>query len=223
MGMRQPQALIFDLDGTLFKTETLSLPAYHRTFDQLRVEGLFSGDTPPESRFLSGLGLLLPELWKNVLPDASKETRLRADSLLLRYQMKLLREGYGELYPGVAHTLQVLYQRGYKLYVASNGLEKYVKEVIRATGLSAFFTALYSAGEFQTPSKAELVRLLMGNHQLESAWMCGDRLSDVEAGRLNGLYVVGCNYAGFHVDEELNQANIVISSFLDLLNCLPQE
>lgn len=221
MRMNQPQALIFDLDGTLFKSETLSLPAYHRMFDQLRAEGLFSGPTPPESRFLSSLGLLLSEIWKNVLPDASEETRLRADSLLLSYQMQLLREGYGELYSGVAKTLQVLCQRGYKLYVASNGLEKYVKEVIRATGLSSFFTALYSAGEFQTQSKVELVRLLMESHQLEFAWMCGDRLSDVEAGRANGLYVVGCNYAGFHVDGELNRANIVISSFPDVLNCLP--
>ncbi|UUZ93287.1 hypothetical protein LJK87_00265 [Paenibacillus sp. P25] len=27
--------------------------------------------------------------------------------------------------------------------------------------------------------------------------MVGDRSSDVEAGRANGLFVVGCDYAGF--------------------------
>ncbi|UUZ80601.1 hypothetical protein LJK88_38035 [Paenibacillus sp. P26] len=37
-----PEAMIFDLDGTLFQTET-PLPAYHATFDRLRAEGLYEG------------------------------------------------------------------------------------------------------------------------------------------------------------------------------------
>lgn len=223
MGMRRPQAVIFDLDGTLFKTETLSLPAYHRTFDQLRREGLFSGATPPEERFLHSLGMLLPEIWSNVLPDAPNDVRVRANELLLDYQMQFLRAGYGELYPGVLATLENLHRRGYKLCVASNGVEEYVKGVIHATGLSPLFTVLYSAGEFQTASKVELVRLLLQRYPFASAWMCGDRLSDVEAGLQNGLPVVGCTYGGFHAKDELQQANMMISSFAELLDYLPQE
>ncbi len=52
----KPEAMIFDLDGTLFQTETLLLPAYYATFDQLRKEGLFQGETPPEKHILGALG-----------------------------------------------------------------------------------------------------------------------------------------------------------------------
>lgn len=214
--VEKPQALIFDLDGTLFRTESLSLDAYHATFEQLREEGLFEGPTPPEERFLSSLGLLLEEIWKRVIPDSSPEVRRRADELLLVHQMRLLEAGLGELYEGVADTLRVLHTRGYQLFVASNGLEGYVKGVVTHMGLADLFTDVYSAGEYETNTKVDLVRLLMTKHNLKSAWMCGDRSSDVEAGRENGLFVVGCNYAGFNQEKELQGANLVLFSFAEI-------
>ncbi|MFD1677585.1 HAD hydrolase-like protein [Alicyclobacillus fodiniaquatilis] len=212
----RPEALIFDLDGTLFRTETLSLPAYHATFDQLRAEGLFLEETPAEEKFLKSLGLLLSEIWENVMPNGSQAARDRANQLLLHHQSKLLKQGLGEMYPDVATTLEKLHDRGYKLYVASNGLEQYVKEVIQEKGLAPLFAGLYSAGEFQTQSKIDLVRLLLEQHHLQSAWMCGDRSSDVEAGKANGLFVVGCNYGGFHQAEELRHADLLLSLFGEL-------
>lgn len=216
----KPEALIIDLDGTLFKTETLSLPAYHAAFNQLRSEGLYTGETPPEERFLSSLGLLLPEIWARVIPDTSEQTRARADELLLFHQLRLLKQGLGELYPGVQSTLEALHGRGHRLFVASNGLESYVKEVVHHQGIDRLFTALYSAGEYQTSSKVQLVRLLLDTYHIEAAWMCGDRSSDVEAGAENGLYVVGCSYGGFHQAEELKDADVVITAFPELLDNL---
>jgi phosphoglycolate phosphatase len=217
----RPQALIFDLDGTLFKAEILTVPAFQMTFEQLREEGLYAGDIPPAERFLENVGALLSEIWARVLPNHSHETRERANVLLLEYQMKLLRDGVGELYEGVEETLKNLHDQGYKLFVASNGVEDYVKVVVQNMGLSPLFTAIYSAGEFQTQSKVELVRRLVETYRIESAWMCGDRLSDVEAGVQNGLYVVGCNYGDFHAERELQNADVVITSFTNLPDCLP--
>ncbi|GGI99906.1 MTA/SAH nucleosidase [Alicyclobacillus cellulosilyticus] len=213
-----PEAILFDLDGTLFRTETLSLPAYHATFDRLRAEGLWQGATPPEERFLGSLGMLLPEIWRRVLgDDASPQLVQRADALLLEQQLQKLREGFGVLYPGVAETLAALADRGIRLFVASNGLEAYVKEVIRHKGVARLFTGLYSAGEYRTRSKVELVRLILDQHGIRRAWMVGDRASDVEAGKENGLFVVGCDYAAFHEDGELQGADVVIHAFSELL------
>ncbi|MCL6441933.1 MAG: HAD hydrolase-like protein [Alicyclobacillus sp.] len=216
----KPQALIFDLDGTLFRTETLSIAAYHETVEQLRREGLYVGETPADETFLSSLGLLLSEIWERVLPDTSNEVRSRANELLLYHQLKRLAEGQGELYPGVKPTLEELHRRGYQLFVASNGLESYVKGVIRHKELGPLFTDVYSAGEYQTRSKIDLVRLLLDTHHIQDAWMCGDRSSDVEAGIANHLLVVGCNYGGFNRDGELRHATIVLHSFPDLLEHL---
>ncbi|UOF91277.1 HAD-IA family hydrolase [Fodinisporobacter ferrooxydans] len=214
----QPEAVIFDLDGTLFRAETILVPAYHRTFEQLRKEGLYTGDTPPEEKILGGLGMLLEQIWKRVMPDASALVYSRANELLLHYQLEELKQGTGKLYAGVETGINILYEQGYQLFVASNGLENYVKEVIRYSGLAPFFKALYSAGEFQTKSKVDLVRLLMETYSIRSAWMVGDRSSDVEAGKANGLYVVGCNYSGFGQEEELDGADLIISSFDCLVN-----
>ena len=138
----RPEALIFDLDGTLFQTETLLLPAYHAAFDQLKKEGLFTGETPPEERILSSLGQLLEQIWMNVMPEASNEARLRMDILLLAKQMEYLGQGMGTLYPEVEATLKRLHQEGVRLFVASNGLEGYVKHVMQAKGLAPLFEGL---------------------------------------------------------------------------------
>jgi phosphoglycolate phosphatase-like HAD superfamily hydrolase len=212
-----PEALIFDLDGTLFQTETLLIPAYYRLFDQLRHEALFEGDTPDVSLILGSLGMLLEDVWKRVIPGASLQTRERANVLLLQYQLEGLKAGVGELYPDVASTLSQLHLRGIRLFVASNGLEAYVKGVIADKGLDELFEGLYSAGEFETRSKVDLVNLLMDEYDIQSAWMVGDRSSDVEAGKGNHLYVVGCNYADFGHPEELKEADVVINKFTELL------
>lgn len=218
----RPDAMIFDLDGTLFQTETLLLPAYHATFDQLRKEGRYRGETPPEQAILSGLGLLLEQIWQQVMPEADLSVHERANELLLDFQVEGLSRGEGVLYEGVADTLRELRRRGVKLLVASNGLEGYVKGVIRAHGLEPLFEegGLYSAGEYRTRSKVELVRQLLDKHDLKAAWMVGDRSSDVEAGRENGLLVVGCDYAGFRKEGELDGADVRISRFSELLELL---
>ncbi|MNP61949.1 bifunctional 5'-methylthioadenosine/S-adenosylhomocysteine nucleosidase/phosphatase [compost metagenome] len=79
------------------------------------------------------------------------------------------------------------------------------------------FEGLYSAGEYKTATKADLVKLLMDDHQVSSAWMVGDRSSDVEAGKKNGQTVIGCAYAGFGQGQELAGADVLIRSFDELI------
>jgi phosphoglycolate phosphatase-like HAD superfamily hydrolase len=212
--------MLFDLDGTLFKAETVMLPAYYKVFDRLREEGLHEGATPPEERLLGSLGLLLEHIWRNVIPDSPVEVRERANDLLLEYQLVVLQDGVGELYGGVKETLTQLKERGMRLFVASNGMEGYVKGVVQAMGIAPLFDALYSAGEYQTRSKVDLVKLLMTTHGVETAWMVGDRSSDVEAGKKNGLFVIGCDYADFSKSGELDGADVTIRDFERILDHL---
>lgn len=216
--MTSPQAMIFDMDGTLFQTETLLIPAYHRLFDRLREEGLFEGPTPPEEIILSSLGMLLEAIWNRVMPDASEEAKRRADELLLEEELSGLTGGASKLYPEVSNTLKALHEQGIKLFVASNGLEPYVLGVADAHEISPYFDGLYSAGGYQTETKVDLVRILLEEHQIDNAWMVGDRSSDVEAGKKNGLTVVGCKYAGFGDDHELDGSDHFIHHFSELLD-----
>jgi len=220
--LKKPEAMIFDMDGTLFKTETLLIPAYHQLFDRLREEKLYEGDTPPDELMLSCLGMLLEDIWKKVIPDCNEAVHRRADELLLELELSGLKENTSELYPEVKETLEALKARGIRLFVASNGLEHYVKGVAEAHGITSLFEGIYSAGEYMTPSKVDLVRLLLDNHGVTSAWMVGDRSSDVEAGKKNGQTVVGCAYAEFGDSAELDGSDVLIRSFGELISLADQ-
>lgn len=214
----RPEAMIFDMDGTLFRTESLLITAYDRVFDTLRSEKLHEGPTPPEDLMLGSLGMLLADIWQRVMPEGSPEAHRRADELLLQYELSGLNEGIAELYPQVKETLAELQREGVKLFVASNGLEEYIQAIVKTFGMDELFTGLYSAGGRGTATKVELVRLLKSEHGIDSAWMVGDRSSDVEAGKENGLAVIGCQYAGFGQEQELQGSDVIIRQFDELLD-----
>ena len=218
----KPEAAIFDMDGTLFRTETLLEYAHGRLFKQLQEEGLYPV-VPPLQAVLDCLGMLLPDIWRKVMPDASEEARSRADELLLEHEIGGLEAGKGLLYPGVVETLETLRGRGVKLFVASNGLQPYVEAIANHRGIAHLFDGLYTAGGRRTETKAELVGLLLREHGIREAWMVGDRSSDVDAGLKNGLQTVGCAYAAFGKPEELAGCHVVIRSFRELLDLLPDE
>ncbi|WP_168122775.1 HAD family hydrolase [Paenibacillus sp. HB172176] len=219
----KPLAVIFDMDGTLFETDTLLIEVHRRVFQTLREEGLYMQDAPPVEKLLACLGMVLDDLWRKVMPDSTIEARRRADELLLQYELEGLQAGEGMLYAHVRETLEELHVRGVKLFVASNGLEDYVKGVAKFKDIDHLFQGLYSAGEFATASKVDLVARLLRDHGLDnvddksSIWMVGDRSSDVEAGKKNDIQAIGCAYAGYGKASELGGADRQISDFRELL------
>lgn len=215
--LTKPEAMIFDMDGTLFKTETLLVPVFHQVFDRLREERLYEGETPPEELILSCLGMLLPEIWKKCCRTKARRCAGGPTSCCSNWSWPDWKELPSELYPQVRETLTRLKERGVRLFVASNGLEHYVKGVADTHGILPLFEGLYSAGEYRTASKVDLVKLLLDNHAIRTAWMVGDRSSDVEAGKKNGQTVIGCAYAGFGNDRELAGADALIGAFEELL------
>ncbi|WP_223879917.1 HAD family hydrolase [Paenibacillus spiritus] len=216
-GLQRPEAIIFDMDGTLFQTESLLLPAYHKMFDILREEGLYQGPTPPDERILSGLGMLLKDIWMKVIPEADESVHRRADEVLLKLEIEGIESGAGKLYPEVESTLRALKDKGFRLFVASNGLENYIHSIVVVNRMEDLFDGLYSAGKQGTETKVELVRMLLEENGITRAWMVGDRSSDVQAGQENGQTVIGCAYAGFGKNDELKGSDVIIHSFAELL------
>lgn len=218
--MSTQYAVFFDMDGTLLQTEKLAIPAFLRTFDDLRNQQLWNGRTPTESELTNVLGMTLEDLWKTLLPDASDDVKHVADRLMLKHELDLLKEGVTDLYPGVRQVLMELKSKGISLFVASNGLEKYIDAVCEHFELKRIFTDLYSAGRFQTKSKNDLVNQLINDYGIEQAVMVGDRHSDVEAGKSNRLLTIGCDF-GFAKPGELEQADHIITQFDQLVSHLP--
>jgi phosphoglycolate phosphatase len=215
------QAVIFDVDGTLYQTERVAIPAFRRTFESLRREGLYQGAPPSEEKILSCFGMTIPELWETLLPDASMDVRDRANERLASYEIELMKEGEGRLYPSVVEVLSSLHKQKIRLYVASNGEERYVNTVLETTGIAPLIHKAYAAGTYKTEKKSELVALLLRAQNLQRAVMVGDRRSDIEAGRDHGLPTVGCDF-GFADADELVDATVLIKRFDQLPDVLFQ-
>jgi phosphoglycolate phosphatase len=214
MLLKEISTLIFDLDGTLFQTEKMALPAFRCTFERLMEQGICQR-MPSGEQMTSVFGMTTADLWKTLLPTASDEERALADEILLEEELAHLNKGYGELYPHVWETLSYFQSRRLRLYIASNGGERYVKGVARAMGIERFFLHIYSAGEYKTARKEDLVARLLADDGGRPAVMVGDRQSDVKAGKENGLFVVGCDF-GFARPHELDGADRIIHHFSEL-------
>lgn len=212
-------SIIFDLDGTLFQTDKLVVPAFDATIKQLRNEGFSSVDLPKKEDILSVVGLTTEKIWNILLPNLPEDFHEKANKILLENELSSINDGYGALYPGVIETLIELKNRGYRLFIASNGLKEYVYGVTNAFRINHLFEAMYSAGEFNTNIKTDLVKKLILDYKINKAAMVGDRSSDVEAGIGNNLYVIGCDF-GFSSKNELENANTLINEFTQLLDII---
>jgi phosphoglycolate phosphatase len=210
-----PFAVIFDMDGTLFQTETVLVPALHKTFDRLRCEGLWQGDTPVE-KYLQILGVPLPEVWRRLMPKADEAVRRQADAWFLEDIIDEIEQGNGRLYPEVLTTLAELVKQGIPLFVASNGRQRYLAAIRTAFQLERYFIDFYSLDRFSLPSKSTLVKQLLNDYQIERAVMVGDRCSDIEAAKDNGIWSIGCRF-GFANDEELRGADVIIHQFSEIV------
>lgn len=214
-------AIIFDLDGTLFQTEKLAIPAFRNALERLRRADMFERSMPTDEEIQSVFGLTHEEIWNRLLPGADEQVKKMADQWMLEEELHGLQHGRGELYPGVEETLNRLKQDGWRLFIASNGILPYVKGVLATFQLLPLFSGIYTAGEYRTHEKKELVSILIKEHKVTGGYMVGDRSSDVEAGLANGLTVIGCQYAGFpnfSGERELDGAHVVIGTFPDLLD-----
>jgi phosphoglycolate phosphatase len=208
-------AIIFDMDGTLFQTEKILVPALHKTFAQLRKEDKWEGETPVE-QYLQILGVTLKEVWRQLLPNAIEGTREQADQLFLGYLVEEIKNGNGKLYPQVKESIQMINQIGIPMFVASNGLEHYIRAICEYYELGTYFVDQYSAGRFNCSSKSILVQMLIEKYGIKEAVMVGDRLSDIEAGKQNGLWTIGCHF-GFANEKELMDADYLIKSFQEII------
>jgi phosphoglycolate phosphatase-like HAD superfamily hydrolase len=198
--------LIFDLDGTLFHTETVTVPAAREAFE---AHGL----TPPDdAEICSFIGRTSAEYnaWlRGLCPSDIAEQIIRTAA---QRELKLIGER-GRLYPGVPEALTELRAAAAKLAVCSNGSGRYVETVLATHAIDGFFDVV----RFRRPidaSKQQMVGELLKqlrNGPRQPGVVIGDRHDDVEAARANGLRAVGCVY-GYGGDGELDAADAVAKS-----------
>ncbi len=200
--------LIFDLDGTLYRTESSFVRTMRRVYEEHGVAH------PGDGAILAMVGETF-ETFLDWLIDqgfGSGRTPLREE--IGRAELEAIRD-YGELYDGVPETLRELQKRGCRLALCTNGDRRYVDGVLGRGRILSLFERL-STLEAGGRSKSERVGDLIREFRPRCPIMVGDRYHDLEAARSNGCRMVGALY-GYACNEELEGADATITSFPELL------
>jgi phosphoglycolate phosphatase len=189
--------LIFDLDGTLFRTDTVSIPAVQSA---LRAAGF---PPPPDEAVIEFFGRPLQDFraWAyRTYPGITEQVLDSVDE----WELQLVRER-GKLYPGVHETLTALRAAMEHLAVCSNGPGPYVQQVVTSHGLAPYFDAVRWPRDGDT-GKPGMVAELLARFSGRPAAVIGDRWDDIAAARESGILAIASAY-GFGGAQEIAGAD----------------
>ncbi|QOS77144.1 HAD hydrolase-like protein [Paenibacillus sp. JNUCC31] len=208
------QSLIFDMDGTLFQTGKILEVSLEEAFDRLRSLKVWDTVTPIE-KYREIMGVPLPKVWEALLPNHSDEVRKETDAYFLEVLIKNIRCGKGALYPNVMEIFTHLKENNCSIYIASNGLKEYLNAIVGYYNLDNWVTETFSIQQIESLNKSDLVQSIIVKYGISSGAVVGDRLSDINAAKDNGLVSIGCNF-DFAQSDELAHADIVINDLIEL-------
>ncbi|WP_305452768.1 HAD family hydrolase [Bacillus mycoides] len=214
------QALIFDMDGTLFQTDKILELSLDDTFDHLRSLQLWNTITPID-KYREIMGVPLPKVWEALLPNHSNEVREQTDAYFLERLIENIKRGNGALYPNVKEVFSFIKENNCSVYIASNGLTEYLQAIVSYYGLDQWVTEIFSIEQIHSLNKGDLVKGILKKYDIQEAAVVGDRLSDINAAKDNGLIAIGCNF-DFAQEDELAHADLVIDDLMELTGILPE-
>lgn len=213
-------SLIFDMDGTLFQTDTVLELSLDDTFTRLTALDLWDSDTPI-AQYRKIMGIPLPKVWETLLPNHSLQIREEANGFFHERLIGNIENGNGALYPNVEKLFVHLKNEGYPIYIASNGLTVYLNAIVKFYHLDQWVTETFSIQQISSLDKGDLVSEIVKKYSIKSGAVIGDRLSDINAARANNLLAVGCRF-DFAQETEFAQADYVIEDLAELEDLLPE-
>ncbi|MBA7638310.1 Phosphoglycolate phosphatase [subsurface metagenome] len=217
-------AIIFDLDGTLFKTSALSEPAFRLIVEAIRSQKGIEMDYFSSEEVASFIGHTFNEVWEMAFARHLPGEKEYIHHTMQEAERKMLMAGAGALYAGIPELLQKTSEEGYRLYLASNCSEFYMQPVIEKTDIAHHFTATYPIGRYHYMSdKSELLSLIIAENPHETGFITvGDREMDITAAQENHLGSIGVLW-GFGGEHELSSADLLAGSPQQLCTMLIKE
>ena len=212
------KALIFDMDGTLFQTDRILELSLDDTFNYLRTQGKWEGETPIE-KYREIMGVPLPKVWETLLPDHSIDVREQTNVYFLESLIENINNSKGALYPNVKEVFSYLTKNNWSVFIASNGLKEYLNAIVRYYHLDNWVTETFSIQQIKSLNKSDLVQDIVKKYGITNAAVVGDRLSDIKAAKDNGLVAIVCNF-DFAQEDELAKADFVIYDLIELKEVL---
>jgi phosphoglycolate phosphatase len=198
-------ALIFDLDGTLWDTTEACAVGWNAALTELRLE--HPPITPADIAAI--MGLPHDEIFARVFPALDEAQHRLLAPVCFRHEEESIRRLGGRLYPGVAETLPHL-QR--PLAIVSNCQPGYIELFLDLHGWHALFTDFECHGNTRL-SKGSNLRLVIERQGWKHPLYVGDTMGDELAARQAGVAYYQVSY-GF---GEARRPDARIDSLVTLL------
>lgn len=207
--MNNKSLIVFDLDGTLNKTELHSVPA------QTRVLREFGAPEPTPEKIKGTFGATYEEYTETLMPGFSEERKQAYLRRVVDVEEEFLKK-FGKPYSGVVEMLNGLHEMGFETAVCSNASIKYITVVLNSLGL--FDLIDYIQPLIKGHSKNDSLRLLLQKTEPRAAVMVGDTVFDQAAAQANKIPFVGCLYG--YRPHEMEKAEFKISEPTELLKLI---
>lgn len=198
-------ALIFDMDGTLWDAVDSYSKVWNETFRELGIPV----EPVTRQRLMGTMGLPLEKILAIIAPGLKdKELFLK---VLDRNEDRMMPQLGGRLFPGVRSTLETL-SKQMPLFMVSNCGAHGLDNFLDYTGLRPLFRDTLTHGQ-NGLSKGENISLICRRHHLSDAAYVGDTKSDAIACRQAGIPIIWAAY-GFGT---VTDPDAVINKFQDLI------
>ncbi len=205
--------LIFDMDGTLVRSDGFTYEAMKLGFEQVYREEGIERSVPSYEELIPRLGLGKGSVYRHFLPETSHHREDDLRNLVRANIRELLESGEGDLFPGVETMLNGLLNHcGITMALVSNSPAGYFYSVVERFRLERFFKAILCLGDRPSKTKSDMIREMQERFNPLRTVMVGDRYIDIDSGKECGCYTIGCAY-GFGLEGELDSADRVIERF----------
>ncbi len=204
-------ALIFDLDGTLWDAAETSAIGWQSVIKELDLDIIVNRDT---IRSISGLPFA--KCVESIFGDYAASLPDLIEQLDEAEQHCIISRG-GRLYPHAEEVISTLSKK-YNLFLVSNCQEWYLEAFFAHSGFRPFFKEAICIGQTGRP-KSHNIKAIIDRHHLRKPIYVGDTHWDQEAAFFAGAKFIFASY-GF---GKLSVASPNINSLTELLDAMSAE